>query len=76
MGNQKSLPRVLNQTSAINLLESEGWIRTIGGKHSVKMEKEGRRPITLPRHRGRDYSKNLTGAILREAGLRGGDQSQ
>lgn len=76
MGKQQSLPRVLNQASAIKLLESEGWVRTLGGKHNVKMEKDGKRPITLPQHRGRDYSKSLTSAILREAGLRGGGSSQ
>jgi predicted RNA binding protein YcfA (HicA-like mRNA interferase family) len=76
MGKQHDLPRVLNQTSAVKLLESEGWSRTLGGKHNVKMEKEGKRPITLPQHRGRDYSKSLTSAILREAGLKGGDRSQ
>jgi len=42
---------------------------TRGGKHVVKMEKEGSRPITLPHHRGKSYSKGLTAAILRQAGL-------
>ena len=40
-----------------------------GGKHVVKMEKEGSRPITLPHHRGKSYGKGLTAAILRQAGL-------
>jgi predicted RNA binding protein YcfA (HicA-like mRNA interferase family) len=60
----------LNQKAAIRLLEESGWTRTKGGKHQVKMTKEGRRPITLPAHRGRDYSRGLTAAILRQAGLR------
>ena len=34
------------------------------------MVKSGRRPITLPQHKGRDYSAGLTAAILRQAGLR------
>lgn len=42
---------------------------TQGGKHVVKMEKEGLRPITLPHHRGATYGKALTAAILRQAGL-------
>ncbi|HEU5063114.1 MAG TPA: type II toxin-antitoxin system HicA family toxin [Solirubrobacterales bacterium] len=60
----------LNQKSAVKLLENSGWTRSKGGKHQVKMVKEGKRPITLPAHRGRDYSRGLTAAILRQAGLR------
>jgi predicted RNA binding protein YcfA (HicA-like mRNA interferase family) len=37
--------------------------------HVVKMEKDGERPITLPMHRGQEYSKNLTRAILKQAGI-------
>ena len=65
------LPRVLNQQSAKRLLEDNGWEETLGGKHVVKMEKPGRRPITLPKHRGHDYSRDLTDRILRQAGLKG-----
>ena len=59
-----------NQKSARKLLREHGWSETIGGKHVVKMEKHGRRPITLPMHKGRDYPKGLARAILRQAGLR------
>ena len=59
----------LSQKKAIKLLEEHGWKQVIGGKHYVKMVKAGQRPITLPRHRGRDYSRGLTQAILRQAGL-------
>ena len=59
----------LSQTSAKKLLQEHGWIEVRGGKHVVKMEKPGKRPITLPMHRGRDYSQGLTAAIMREAGL-------
>jgi predicted RNA binding protein YcfA (HicA-like mRNA interferase family) len=76
MGSRRSLPRVLNQRAAITLLQAEGWTRTIGGKHSVKMEKPGHRPITLPTHQRKDYSPGLTSAILREAGLTGGKGGQ
>jgi predicted RNA binding protein YcfA (HicA-like mRNA interferase family) len=61
--------RPLNQRSAIRLLTAHGWTRTVGGKHNVKMTRQGRRPITLPAHRGRDYSPGLTRAILRQAGI-------
>jgi predicted RNA binding protein YcfA (HicA-like mRNA interferase family) len=46
------------------LLEQNGWRMTRGGKHVVKMEKNGFRPITLPRHRGETYGRGLTSAIL------------
>ena len=71
--NKNRLPRVLNQKSAKELLERNGWTETLGGKHNVKMEKPGQRPITLPKHRGQDYSRGLRDAILRQAGLKGGD---
>ncbi len=58
-----------NQAKAIALLERAGWTRTFGGKHVVKMVKQGRRPITLPRHKGNDYGAELRAAILRQAGL-------
>jgi len=65
------LPKTLNQKDAIKFLKDHGWEQGRGGKHSVKMQKDGRpRPITLPMHNGRDYSPGLTASILREAGLR------
>jgi predicted RNA binding protein YcfA (HicA-like mRNA interferase family) len=60
----------LSQRKARALLEANGWTMTRGGKHSIKMEKPGQRPITLPRHKGADYGKALTAAILRQAGLK------
>ncbi|MEX2612343.1 MAG: type II toxin-antitoxin system HicA family toxin, partial [Gaiellaceae bacterium] len=59
----------LDQRSARKLLEQHGWRMTRGGKHVVKMERPGNRPITLPHHGGGKYGKGLTAAILREAGL-------
>lgn len=72
MSKPERLPRVLNQRTAKQLLERHGWTETLGGKHVVKMEKPGCRPITLPMHHGGDYSRSLTAAILREAGLKEG----
>jgi predicted RNA binding protein YcfA (HicA-like mRNA interferase family) len=60
----------LNQKKAIKLLKENGWTQVRGGKHQVKMTKPGCRPITLPLHKGRDYSPGLSQAILRQAGLR------
>ncbi len=55
------------------LLEANGWIESIGGKHVVKMVKPGHRPITLPHDKGSGgYPIGLSMAILRQAGLKGG----
>jgi predicted RNA binding protein YcfA (HicA-like mRNA interferase family) len=67
------LPRTLSQQTAQALLESQGWVKTRGGKHVVKMESPGQRPITLPHHKGADYGPQLTNAILRQAGLKKAD---
>lgn len=62
--------RRLSQKTAIKLLRKEGWEQTSGGKHGVKMVKPSCRPITLPSHRGEDYSAGLTAGILKEAGIK------
>jgi len=67
---ERKLPKVLSQSKALALLTERGWTRTLGGKHVVKMEKPGCRPITLPYHKGHDYGPSLTDAILRQAGLK------
>ena len=61
--------QVLNQKKAIKLFVANGWSRGAGGKHSVKMEIDGHRPVTLPMHKGRDYGPDLTASILKSAGL-------
>ena len=62
------MAKLLNQKRAIRLLSKHGWEQRIGGKHVVKMVKDGEpRPITLPRHKGQDYSIDLTRAICRQA---------
>jgi predicted RNA binding protein YcfA (HicA-like mRNA interferase family) len=58
-----------SQREWIKVLEGGGWTRERGGKHQVKMVKQGKRPITLPQHKGRTYSKGLDAAIRRQAGL-------
>jgi len=62
------MAKLLNQKSAIKLLKQHGWTQTVGGKHNVKMVREGK-AITLPQHKGRDYSLDLTRAILKQAGI-------
>jgi len=63
------MSKLLSQKSARKLLERHEWSKTAGGKHNVKMTKPGHRPITLPLHKGQDYSFDLTRAILRQAGI-------
>ena len=64
-----------NQRSMKRLLEANGWTETAGGKHVVKMTKSGHRPITLPHDKsGGGYPIGLAMAILRQAGLKGGDE--
>lgn len=63
-----------NQQSMKRLLEADGWTETQGGKHVVKMIKPGHRPITLPHDKGGSgYPVSLSQAIMRQAGLKGGD---
>jgi predicted RNA binding protein YcfA (HicA-like mRNA interferase family) len=64
------MANLLSQKTARKLLEANGWTCTTGGKHVIKMEKEGERPITLPKHRGQMYSKGLSAAIRRAAKLK------
>lgn len=59
----------LNQKKAIKLLKENGWKQARGGKHQVKMTKQGHRPITLPQHKGRDYQPSLASAIRKQARL-------
>jgi predicted RNA binding protein YcfA (HicA-like mRNA interferase family) len=63
------MSKLLSQKRAKRLLKDHGWEQTSGGKHVVKMAKDGERPITLPQHRGQDYSLDLTRAILSQAGI-------
>ena len=59
------------QKQWIKRLQRAGWALGRGGKHQVKMTKDGRRPITLPEHKRRPYSKGFEAQLRREAGLQG-----
>lgn len=67
---RNELPKTMTQRQARSLLEANGWKCTIGGKHSVKMVKDGCRPITLPQHGNQAYPQGLKEAILKQAGLK------
>lgn len=60
------MAEILNQKSAKQLAEENGWSETQGGKHNVKMEKAGCRPVTLPHHGGKDYGKDLSARIRKQ----------
>lgn len=66
----EQVPKTLSQKTARKLLEANGWTKTEGGKHQVKMEKDGCRPITLPDNKRRDYPVGLRDAILKQADLK------
>ena len=67
---KKGLPKTMSQREAESLLRENGWKRTQGGKHNVKMEKEGQRPVMLPKCNGAQYSVDLTARIFKQAGLK------
>ena len=60
------MPKPLSQRKAKQLAEENGWTETQGGKHSVKMEKPGCRPVTLPHHGGKDWGKDLSARVRRQ----------
>lgn len=70
MGKKQEIKRAMTQKELKRLLEEHGWHATVGGKHQVKMEKQGERPITLPMHKGKAYAVGLTNAILKQAGIK------
>lgn len=55
------------QKEWIKRLQQQGWTRVPGGKHQVKMTKPGHRPITLPEHKRRAYSKGFEAELRRQA---------
>lgn len=61
--------KLRTQKEWIKVLRQRGWQKERGGKHVVKMTKDGCRPITLPMNKGNPYPKGLNAAIRREAGL-------
>ena len=59
------------QKEWIKRLQQEGWTLESGGNHQVKMTKPGHRPVTLPEHKRRAYSKGFEAQLRRETGLKG-----
>ncbi|MDQ4124343.1 MAG: type II toxin-antitoxin system HicA family toxin [Actinomycetota bacterium] len=65
-------PRRYTQKELQKELEAAGWVNVGGGKHVVKMAKQGRRPITIPICHGQTLSVGLCRRILKQAGIDGG----
>lgn len=58
----------MTQKEMVKLLKSAGWIKTKGGKGShIKMEKAGKRPITVPHGELNKYTER---GIKKDAGLK------
>jgi predicted RNA binding protein YcfA (HicA-like mRNA interferase family) len=57
------------QKELIKTLKDHGWKRSTGGKHQVKMVREGDRPVTIPEFKGETLPVGLTQAILKQAGI-------
>ena len=62
--------RRYTQKELIRELRRNGWAQAVGGKHQVKMTKEGQRSITIPEFRGETLPIGLSEAILKQAGVR------
>lgn len=57
------------QKQLIRRLSAAGWVKQSGGRHQVKMTKAGRRPVTIPEHRGETLPVGLSNAILKQADM-------
>lgn len=60
------MAELLSQKTAKKLAEEHGWTETQGGKHAVKMEKPGCRPVTLPHHGGKQWGKDLSDRVRKQ----------
>ena len=58
-----------HQKGLIKLLKEHGWKQSAGGKHQVKMTREGHRPVTIPEFKGETLPVGLSQAILKQAGI-------
>ena len=57
------------QKTLIKMLKEHGWEQSVGGKHQVKMTREGQRPVTIPEFKGETLPIGLSQAILKQAGI-------
>lgn len=57
------------QKLLIKKLKQHGWEQSVGGKHQVKMIREGHRPVTIPEFKGETLPVGLSQAILKQAGI-------
>ena len=57
------------QKELIKKLKENEWTRSVGGKHQVKMTREGHRAVTMPEFKGETVTVSLSQAILKQAGI-------
>ena len=57
------------QKALAKVLKERGWEQSVGGKHQVKMTREGHRPVTIPEFKGETLPVGLSQAILKQAGI-------
>lgn len=57
------------QKALIKMLKKHGWEHSVGGRHQVKMVREGQRPVTIPEFKGETLPVGLSQAILKQAGI-------
>ena len=57
------------QKELIKKLKENEWTQSVGGKHQVKMTREGHRPVTIPEFKGETLPVGLSQAILKQAGI-------
>lgn len=57
------------QKTLAKVLKEHGWEQSVGGKHQVKMTREGHRPVTIPEFNGETLPVGLSQAILKQAGI-------
>lgn len=57
------------QKALIKMLKDHGWERSVGGRHQVKMTRDGHRPVTIPEFKGETLPVGLSQAILKQAGI-------
>jgi predicted RNA binding protein YcfA (HicA-like mRNA interferase family) len=57
------------QKALAKVLKEHGWEQSVGGKHQVKMTREGHRPVTIPEFKGETLPVGLSQAILKQAGI-------
>jgi predicted RNA binding protein YcfA (HicA-like mRNA interferase family) len=65
--------RRYTQKALVKKLQDHGWTLSSGGKHQVKMVREGCRPITIPVFKNQTLPVGLSTSILKQAEIEEGN---